>query len=69
MLSVIRLLAEEHDLTMLMVTHQMGFAREIADRVLFFEGGRIVEEGQPAGLFTNPKNERTRAFLKAVLEA
>jgi polar amino acid transport system ATP-binding protein len=68
-LNVLRVLAHKHDLTMLMVTHQMGFAREIADRVLFFENGRIVEEGKPAELFANPRNERTRAFVKAVLEA
>jgi polar amino acid transport system ATP-binding protein len=67
-LNVLRMLAQEHDLTMLMVTHHLGFAKEIADRVLFLEGGRIVEEGKPADLFTNPRHERTRAFVKAVLE-
>jgi polar amino acid transport system ATP-binding protein len=54
---------------MLMVTHQMGFAREISDRVCFFYGGRIAEQGPPAQLFGNPRNERTRQFLSAVLEA
>ena len=68
-LNVIRSLAAEHDLTMLMVTHQMGFAKEFADRVCFFHGGRICEEGPPAELFGNPSNERTRQFLSAVLEA
>ncbi|MBX6321719.1 MAG: ectoine/hydroxyectoine ABC transporter ATP-binding protein EhuA [Rhodospirillaceae bacterium] len=68
-LNVIRRLGAEHDLTMLMVTHQMGFAREFADRVCFFYQGRIAEEGTPAELFVNPKNERTRQFLRAVLEA
>jgi polar amino acid transport system ATP-binding protein len=68
-LQVIRKLASEHDLTMLMVTHQMGFAREFADRVCFFYQGRICEEGPPATFFSSPENERTRQFLNAVLEA
>jgi polar amino acid transport system ATP-binding protein len=68
-LSVIRQLGAEHNLTMLMVTHQMGFAREFADRVCFFYAGRIAEQGPPAKLFGNPANERTRQFLSAVLEA
>lgn len=67
-LNVLRVLAHEHDLTMIMVTHQMGFAREIADRVLFFEGGKIVEEGKPEVVFTQPRSERTRSFLNAVLQ-
>jgi polar amino acid transport system ATP-binding protein len=67
-LNVLRMLAHEHDLTMIMVTHQMGFAREIADRVLFFENGRIAEEGRPDKVFTRPESERTRAFLNAVLQ-
>ena len=68
-LNVIRRLGEEHDLTMLMVTHQMGFAREFSDRVCFFYAGKIAEQGPPAELFGNPKNERTRQFLSAVMEA
>jgi polar amino acid transport system ATP-binding protein len=68
-LNVIRRLGTEHKLTMLMVTHQMGFAREFADRVCFFYHGRILEQGPPEKIFNNPDNERTRAFLKAVLEA
>jgi len=68
-LQVIRKLGEEHDLTMLMVTHQMGFAREFADRVCFFYEGRICEEGEPKAFFQNPQNERSRQFLRAVLEA
>ena len=68
-LNVMRRLAREHELTMLIVTHEMRFAREIADRVCFFDGGRIVEEGPPAEILNAPRNERTRAFLKAVLEA
>jgi polar amino acid transport system ATP-binding protein len=68
-LSVIRQLGEDHNLTMLMVTHQMGFAREFADRVCFFYGGKIAEQGAPDEIFGNPKNERTQQFLSAVLEA
>jgi polar amino acid transport system ATP-binding protein len=68
-LNVIRKLGSEHNLTMLMVTHQMGFAREFADRVCFFYGGKIAEAGPPEQLFGNPANERTRQFLSAVLEA
>ena len=68
-LNVIRSLNSEHDLTMLMVTHQMGFAKEISDRVCFFYEGRIAEQGSPDQLFGNPSNERTRQFLHAVLDA
>lgn len=68
-LQVIRKLGEEHDLTMLMVTHQMGFAKEFADRVCFFYQGKICEQGEPKSFFSNPQNERTRQFLRAVLEA
>jgi polar amino acid transport system ATP-binding protein len=68
-LQVIRKLGTEHDLTMLMVTHQMGFAKEFADRVCFFSGGKICEQGPPSEFFSRPKNERTRQFLHAVLEA
>ena len=59
----------DHNLTMLMVTHQMGFAREFADRVCFFYQGKICEQGKPKEFFSNPQNERTRQFLRAVLEA
>jgi polar amino acid transport system ATP-binding protein len=68
-LQVIRKLGSEHDLTMLMVTHQMGFAKEFADRVCFFYKGKICEQGVPQELFVAPKNERTQQFLRAVLEA
>lgn len=68
-LNVIRSLNKEYNLTMIMVTHQMGFAREISDRVCFFTGGRILEQGTPHELLDNPKNERTRQFLNAVLDA
>lgn len=66
-LKVIHQLATEHDLTMLLVTHEMDFARKISDRVCFFDGGRIKEEGDPETIFTNPKEARTREFLHAVL--
>ncbi|WP_458131501.1 ectoine/hydroxyectoine ABC transporter ATP-binding protein EhuA [Pseudomonas sp. R3-41] len=68
-LNVIRKLGAEHNLTMLMVTHQMGFAREFADRVCFFYKGQIHEQGTPAQIFENPQQERTCAFLSAVKEA
>jgi len=68
-LNVIRRLNSEHNLTMLMVTHQMGFAREVSDRVCFFYGGKIEEQGPPSQIFSDPKKERTQQFLSAVLEA
>jgi polar amino acid transport system ATP-binding protein len=67
-LNVIRKLSEEHDLTMLMVTHEMRFAREISDRVCFFDQGKIREQGTPEEIFGNPKMDRTKQFLHAVLE-
>ncbi|MNP77088.1 Glutamine transport ATP-binding protein GlnQ [compost metagenome] len=66
---MIRRLGTEHSLTMLMVTHQMGFAREFADRVCFFHQGRILEQGAPEAFFGNPREERTRCFLSAVKDA
>jgi polar amino acid transport system ATP-binding protein len=68
-LNVIRELGQAHDLTMLMVTHQMGFAREFADRVCFFDQGRIAEQGPAQAFFENPQSERTRQFLRAVMDA
>ncbi|RUS46814.1 amino acid ABC transporter ATP-binding protein [Cohnella sp. AR92] len=65
-LSVMKELASE-GMTMVVVTHEMGFAREVGDRVLFMEQGRIVERGTPAELFENPRQERTQAFLSKVL--
>lgn len=57
-----------HDnITMVVVTHEMGFAREVADRVVFCDGGHILEEGTPEHFFTNPENERTKAFLSKIL--
>jgi polar amino acid transport system ATP-binding protein len=66
-LNVLRQLASETDITMLIVTHEMGFARECADRVLFFNAGQIHEEGVPEKIFTDPERDRTRAFINAVL--
>ncbi len=68
-LNVIRDLAGSGAYTILLVTHQMGFAREVADRVCFFDGGVIVEEGKPDKIFGNPQNERLKQFLSKVLEA
>ncbi len=63
-LSVIQRLAEQHDLTMLLVTHEMEFANQISDRVCFFDKGVIVEDGPPEVMFTAPQEDRTREFLK-----
>ncbi len=65
-LDVMKKLAEE-GMTMLVVTHEMGFAKEVADRVIFMEGGAILEEGTPDEIFTAPKNDRTKEFLSKVL--
>ena len=53
--------------TMVVVTHEMGFARQVADRVIFMDGGKLIEMGSPAEIFDNPREERTRGFLRAVL--
>ncbi len=65
-LAVMKSLADE-GMTMVVVTHEIGFAREVADHVVFMDGGVIVEEGRPDDVLVNPKEERTRAFLKRVL--
>lgn len=65
-LEVMRELANE-GMTMAVVTHEMGFAREVADRVIFMADGAVVEEGSPEEIFSSPKNERTAEFLKKVL--
>ena len=62
-LGVMRQLAEE-GMTMMVVTHEMQFARDMADRVLFFDAGRVAEAGPPDQIFSNPQNERTREFLR-----
>jgi polar amino acid transport system ATP-binding protein len=66
-LKVVRTLAHETAMTMLIVTHEMVFARDVADRVIFMEGGRIVEDDVPEVIFKRPNSERTKAFLRAVL--
>ncbi|SEK65195.1 amino acid ABC transporter ATP-binding protein [Paenibacillus sp. OK003] len=65
-LGVMKDLASE-GMTMIIVTHEMGFAREVADRVVFMDGGYVVEQGTPDEIFGNPKNERTISFLEKVL--
>ena len=65
-LDVMRELAQS-GMTMIVITHEMGFAREVADRFLFFDEGRIVEEGTPEHFFTNPQEERTKLFLSQIL--
>jgi polar amino acid transport system ATP-binding protein len=66
-LNVLRELAASGDMTMMMVTHEMGFASEMADRVLMFDKGHILEQGPPDKIFQNPDHERTKSFLRAVL--
>ena len=65
-LAVMKDLAKE-GMTMMVVTHEMGFAREVADRVIFMDQGLIVEEGSPAQIFGSPQNVRTQGFLSKVL--
>ncbi len=65
-LNVMKDLAKE-GMTMIVVTHEMGFARDVADRVIFMADGYVVEEGKPEEMFTSPKNERTKAFLSRIL--
>ena len=66
-LDVMRELADE-GMTMIVVTHEIGFAREVGSRVVFMDGGVIVEQGPPAEVLDNPKQERTKQFLGLVLE-
>ena len=63
-LDILRNLANEHKRTMIIVTHEMSFAKEIADRIIFMDDGRIIEEGAPKKIFSNPQNERTKRFLE-----
>lgn len=65
-LEVMQKLADQ-GMTMLVVTHEMGFAKEVADRVIFMDGGYIVEEGKPEQLFNHPQHERTKNFLEKIL--
>ncbi|MDN3352339.1 ectoine/hydroxyectoine ABC transporter ATP-binding protein EhuA [Actinomadura sp. DC4] len=67
-LDVLRDIANETDITMLCVTHEMGFARDVSNRVLMFDQGQIVEEGTPEKIFSEPENQRTKDFLQAVLD-
>ena len=65
-LDVMKSLARE-GLTMVVVTHEMGFAKEVASRVIFMDGGRILEQGKPEEIFSNPKNDRTKQFLNSII--
>jgi polar amino acid transport system ATP-binding protein len=65
-LAVMRQLADD-GMTMVVVTHEMGFARDVADHLIFMDGGVIVEEGRPVDVLTRPQQDRTRAFLARVL--
>jgi polar amino acid transport system ATP-binding protein len=65
-LDVMKTLARE-GMTMVVVTHEMGFAKEVSDRVIFMDGGRIVEEGTAEHFFTNPQEDRTKLFLSQIL--
>ena len=67
-LGVLRDIAHTTDITMLCVTHEMGFARDVSHRVMMFDQGQIVEQGDPEKIFTDPDHDRTKSFLRAVLE-
>ena len=66
-LGVMRELALHGDMTMIVVTHEMGFARDVADRVLFMADGALIEEGTPEEIFDNPKSDRLKDFLSKIL--
>jgi polar amino acid transport system ATP-binding protein len=66
-LDLLRDIARTTDITMLCVTHEMGFARDVSDQVMMFDSGRIIEAGPPERIFNEPEQERTREFLSAVL--
>jgi general L-amino acid transport system ATP-binding protein len=66
-LDVMKALAGETRMTMIVITHEIGFAKEVADRILFFDEGRIVEQGPPTEFFSSPQEERTRRFLDQIL--
>ncbi|QBI52343.1 ectoine/hydroxyectoine ABC transporter ATP-binding protein EhuA [Streptomonospora litoralis] len=68
-LDVLREIAQSTDITMLCVTHEMSFARDVSHRVLMFDEGQVAEEGSPERIFGDPQEERTKTFLKAVLES
>ena len=67
-LNVLREIAETTDITMLIVTHEMHFARDVSHRVMMFDHGQIIEQGPPSQIFGAPRHERTRSFLHAVVE-
>lgn len=67
-LRVMRKLARESRMTMLIVTHEMSFARDVSDRVIFMEGGQVVEDATPETLFSHPASDRTRSFLRAIID-
>jgi polar amino acid transport system ATP-binding protein len=67
-LDVMRSLADSHAMSMIVVTHEIGFARSVADRVMFMDGGVVVEQGKPQDVLVNPEHERTRTFLRRILE-
>jgi polar amino acid transport system ATP-binding protein len=67
-LTVMRTLAQE-GMTMVVVTHEMGFAREVGDRLIFMDAGLVVEEGPPAQVLADPREERTRTFLRRIVMA
>jgi polar amino acid transport system ATP-binding protein len=66
-LDVVRDVAHETKVTLLIVTHEMRFAREVSDRIVVFDGGRVIEQGPPEQIFGNPQSDRTRTFLQSVL--
>jgi polar amino acid transport system ATP-binding protein len=67
-LDVIKAIASEGDMTMILITHEMDFARDVADRIIFTDGGLIVEQGTPAELFENPKSARLQSFLSRFMK-
>ncbi|MFC7548530.1 ectoine/hydroxyectoine ABC transporter ATP-binding protein EhuA [Plantactinospora sp. GCM10030261] len=68
-LDVLREIADSTDITMLIVTHEMNFARDVSHRVMVFDEGQVIEQGPPDQIFTDPQNERSQEFLRAVLDA
>jgi polar amino acid transport system ATP-binding protein len=66
-LALLRDIGESTDITILCVTHEMGFARDFSHRVMMFDGGQVIEDAPPAKLFSEPDHPRTQEFLKAVL--
>ncbi|SCL62332.1 amino acid ABC transporter ATP-binding protein, PAAT family [Micromonospora yangpuensis] len=68
-LDVLREIADTTDITMLIVTHEMNFARDVSNRVMMFDQGQVIEQGPPEQIFTDPRHERSKEFLRAVLDA